>query len=115
MALSAEQTGSIKLMMDQFIEEQRPPEETRLKLDLGWRMEQQSVFIFEIRPDWQDNSITRHHDVAKATWVNTQKHWNIFWLRSNNQWTSYPPLPNVGNLQRFLIEVEKDPSHCFFG
>jgi hypothetical protein len=33
----------------------RPPEEIREKLDISYRIEKQSVIIFEIRPNWQDS------------------------------------------------------------
>jgi hypothetical protein len=115
MALSAEQIQAITVMMNGYIEEHRPPVEIRAKLDIGWRLERQSIYIFEIRPDWQDAEIIRHFDYAKATWVQTQKHWTLFWLRASGKWNIYEPLPEVGNLQRFLIEVENDPHYCFKG
>ena len=37
------------------------------------------------------------------------------WPRANGKWIRYEPLEWTGNLQRFLIEVEKDPHHCFKG
>ena len=36
--------------MQKFIEEIRPPEVIRPQLDIGYKMEAQSVFIFELRP-----------------------------------------------------------------
>lgn len=102
-------------MMNGFIEDIRPPSELRPKLDIGWRLEKSSVFIFEIRPDWNDPSVTLHFDFAKATWVKAQNHWKVFRMLSNQQWCIYKPLSTVGNLPRFLIEVDKDPHHCFKG
>jgi hypothetical protein len=32
----------------------RPSEEIRDQLDIGYRIEKQSVIIFEVRPDWID-------------------------------------------------------------
>ena len=32
----------------------RPNEEMRAQLDIGYRIEKQSVIIFEVRPDWRD-------------------------------------------------------------
>jgi len=37
-----------------FMERRRPPPHIRPKLDLGYKIEGQSVEIFEIRPDWQN-------------------------------------------------------------
>jgi hypothetical protein len=115
MAFTQEQLSQIKAMMDEYIASNRPPEDIRSELDLGWRYEKGSVYLFEIRPQWDDESIIHHFDFAKATWVETKKQWNIYWLRGNGQWERYKPLEWTGNLQRFLLEVEKDPHYCFKG
>ena len=115
MAFTREQLSGITTMLDDYIATHRPPEDIRHKLDLGWRWENQSVYLFEIRPQWNDDSIIHHHDFAKATWVEAKKQWNIYWLRANGKWFRYEPLEWTGNLQRFLIEVDKDPHHCFKG
>lgn len=115
MAFTPVQLQEITTMMDQYIAEHRPPEHIRPQLDLGWRLEKQSVLLFEIRPQWNDASITRHYDYAKATWVQSQKRWTIFWLRASLKWHRYQPLEWTGNLKRFLEEVEKDPYRDFKG
>lgn len=56
-------------MKDEYIEEHRPPEEIRSKLDIDWRLEDQSVYLFGIRPDWRNPEVIRQLDYAKATWV----------------------------------------------
>lgn len=115
MAFTNEQLSKIEALMDDYIATHRPPEHIRPELDLGWRKEGQSVYLFEIRPQWNNKSVILHHDFAKATWVEAKKQWNIKWLRANGRWEIYQPLEWTGNLQRFLIEVEKDPHHCFKG
>ena len=115
MAFTEQQLSEITAMMDHYIAEHRPPEHIRPQLDIGWRRDKQSVFLFEIRPQWNDKSVTRHDDFAKATWVETKKQWNIFWMRASGRWFRYEPLEWAGNLQRFLLEVEKDPYGCFKG
>jgi hypothetical protein len=115
MAFTQEQLAQIEAMMENYITTNRPPADIRKELDLGWRYEKTSVYLFEIRPQWDNKAIIRHEDFAKATWVETKKLWNIKWLRANGKWERYPPLECTGNLQRFLIEVEKDPYHCFKG
>lgn len=102
-------------MMDDYLAKHRPPEHIRPKLDLGWRHEGQSVYLFDIRPQWNDSSVIHHNDFAKATWVDTKKQWNIYWMRASGNWQRYEPLEWTGNLQRFLLEVEKDPHCCFKG
>jgi hypothetical protein len=115
MAFTPQQLAEITAMMDAHIAAHRPPENIRPQLDLGWRHEGQSVYLFEIRPQWNNKSIIRQEDFAKATWVAAKKQWNVFWMRANGKWFRYEPLEWTGNLQRFLVEVEKDPHHCFKG
>ena len=40
-----------------FMARRRPPPHLRDRLDLGYRMEGQSIEIFEIPPDWKDDSV----------------------------------------------------------
>ncbi len=115
MALSSQQTEQVTKMMDAWLEQNRPPETIRPKLDIGWRIENQSVFIFEIRPHWRDKSIIKQSDNAKASWVQSSATWKIYWMRQNLKWHPYEPLPQTGNLQLFLLEYEKDPFGCFRG
>lgn len=115
MSLTEIQLRSVQEMMDEHIRRVRPPEDIRHMLDMGWRLEKQSIFLFEIRPLWTDETKILHHDYAKATWVERAREWRIYWLRASGKWDRYDPLPSVGNLKRFLMEVEKDPYCCFFG
>lgn len=115
MAFSNIQLQQVSSMMNAWLETNRPPEPIRSRLDLGWRFEGQSVFIYEIRPRWNDQNIIDHYDYAKATWVERSKEWRIYWKRANQKWTQYDALPTTGNLQRLLLEIERDPYGCFKG
>ena len=95
--------------------ENRPPEEIRSKLDVSWRLEKQSIFIFEIRPDWLDPDIIKNSDIAKATYVKSYNKWKIYWKRADLKWHSYNPLPYVKEFEKFLNEVSVDSFGCFKG
>ena len=101
--------------MNGYVAEHHPPEHIRPQLDLGWRHEKQSVYLFEMRPRRNDKSVILHSDFAKASWVESRKQWNIYWRRANGNWQRYEPLEWTVNLQRFLVEIEKDPYGCFRG
>ena len=115
MSFTAVQIEQISAMLDTYRKENRPPEQIRPKLDIGWRLDKQTVYLFEIRPRWNDPSVIDHHDFAKATWVDSAKEWRIYWMRASLKWYRYDALPSVGNLQRFLLELSKDPYGCFRG
>ncbi|MCU7549868.1 DUF3024 domain-containing protein [Chitinophagaceae bacterium LB-8] len=115
MAFSPNQVKEITSMMGTLMQQMRPPEHIRHQLDLGWKVERQSVFLFEIRPRWDDPSIIEKYDFAKATWVQKEKEWHVYWMRANGKWDRYAPLKSVVNLQRFIIEIERDLYGCFRG
>lgn len=98
-----------------FMERRRPPVAMRARLDIGYRIEGQSVELFEIRPDWQDSSKTRQSPIAKTTYVRSQNRWKIFWMRRDLKWHGYEPMPEVRSLEAFLNVVDRDDYCCFFG
>ena len=59
-----------------FLQRRRPPEDIRSKLDIEYAIVGQTVDVFEIRPDWQDNSTTRHTPVARIRYVRSKAYSN---------------------------------------
>ncbi len=98
-----------------YIEARRPPVHLRNELDLSFRVEGQSVVIFEIRPLWSNPDEKIEAMVAKATYVSTKGTWKVFWQRADMKWHSYGPTPEVKAIEDFLALVTKDPQGCFFG
>lgn len=102
-------------MVHTFIERKRPPVHIRNELDLGYRMTDQSVEIFEIRPFWRNPEEKIEQAVAKATYVKKQRIWKIYWQRADLKWHRYDPAPETDSLEEFLALVEHDEYACFFG
>lgn len=98
-----------------FMEKRRPPAHIRDRLDFGYRIEGQSVTLFEIRPSFRDKTVRRESPFAKATYVRTRKIWRVFWMRRDLKWHGYEPQPEVRTLEAFLEEVDRDEWACFFG
>ena len=115
MALSEFEIKRCEKMLDRFLQVHRPPEALRHQVDMGWQLRDQSVELFEIRPVWQDPGRRHKQAFAKATWVRTQRHWRVFWLRADLRWHRYEPAPTVSDLSDFLSLVEQDEYHCFRG
>ncbi len=115
MAINILQTLEVIEVMENFLSRQRPPEHIRNQLDIGYSIENQSVIIFEIRPQWNKPTIILEHPFAKTTFVKTKNKWKVFWMRADLKWHSYSPKPTVTNLKDFTKLVEKDEYHCFFG
>ena len=115
MALDILKSIEVIEAMEKFIAKRRPPIELRNKVDLAYKTEGQSVIIFEIRPSWNDQSKLIEGRIAKATYINSQKVWKVFWLRANLKWYGYEPHLTVKTIEEFVELVDKDKYGCFFG
>jgi hypothetical protein len=101
--------------VDAYVQKRRPPMHIRPKLDIGFRIDGQSVEIFEVRPAWDRPQEILTRPVARATYVRTRDLWKVFWMRADLKWHSYAPVPTVGSIEKFLDVVEADPHACFWG
>ena len=54
MAFSEFEIKKYEMVLGAYVESHRPPPHIRDKVDMGFRVQGQSVEIFEIRPCWQD-------------------------------------------------------------
>ena len=115
MAFSEFEIRKYEKVVGQFIEKRRPPLHIRSQLDLAFRVDGQSVEIFEVRPVWREPEKKMEHPVAKATYVKTQRIWRIYWQRADLKWHCYEPNPEVGTIEDFIALVDKDEHACFFG
>ena len=101
--------------LDKFLLAKRPPAHIRKELDYGYRIEKQSVILFEIRPEWRNPKNILEFPFAKSTYVKTSGNWKIYWQRQDLKWHSYEPMPFVHNIEDFLQVVSEDACACFFG
>ncbi len=115
MAFSEFETKEYERIVHGFVEKRRPPSRIRDEVDLSYRIKNQSVEIFEIRPAWNNPYETLEIRVAKATFVRTQGVWRVFWQRADLKWHRYDPKPEVERLEDFVALVDRDRYGCFFG
>jgi len=115
MALSEFERKKVEVELGRFIESKRPPPEIRDQLDLGFRIENQSVLLFEIRPRWDKPGEKMESPVAKATYSKAQQVWKVYWKRADLKWHRYEPTPAVDQLGDFLALVDEDKHACFWG
>ena len=59
-------TKRCEKLVSKFIERRRPPAHIRAKLDLSFRISGQSVEIFEVRPNWRDETNIREELWSKV-------------------------------------------------
>jgi hypothetical protein len=115
MALNLGNTIDIIELMENYVERIRPPLHMRDKLDISYRIENQSIILLEIRPSFRNPMELKESGYAKATYVKSENNWKVFWMRGNLKWTLYKPKPRVKSLKDFIKFVDEDKYHCFKG
>lgn len=105
----------IEALTDELLDKRRPPVELRDQVDIGFKIEKQSVIIFEIRPSWRNPDQKTERMLAKATFISSQKIWKIYWQRADLKWHSYEPLSKTDKFEDFLAAVDEDKFGCFWG
>jgi hypothetical protein len=115
MAISEFEIKRVEKIMEGYLARTRPPVQIRNELDIGYRIENQSVELFEVRPDFKDPSTKIEHAIAKATYLKREGIWKIYWMRADLKWHRYEPVPEADNLEEFLSVIEDDHHGCFYG
>jgi hypothetical protein len=115
MAISEFETKRVEKTMEAYLERTRPPVHIRKELDIAYRIENQSVELFEIRPAFRVPNQKIEHAIAKATYVKRAKEWRVYWMRADLKWHRYEPVPEVDSLDDFLKIIEEDAHGCFYG
>jgi hypothetical protein len=115
MPVDALHTVDIIEVMENFLSRKRPPEHIRNKLDLTYKIENQSIVIYQIREKFASPGQYIESPVAKATYIKSSNNWKVYWMRANLKWYSYDPKPIVKSLTDFVKLVEEDKHHCFWG
>jgi len=115
MALSEFEIKKAEKLVKGFIDKHRPPVHIRNEVDIGYRIVNQSVEIFEIRPRWDNPKEKTETPVVKTTYVKADKAWKIYWQRSDLKWHSYQPYPTAKYLEEVLEVVGEDKNACFWG
>jgi hypothetical protein len=115
MAISEFEIRRVEKLASGYIAAHRPPAHIRSQLDIGFRVTDQSLELFELRPQWDNPSEIIELSFAKTTFVKKSKTWKIYWMRQDLQWHSYEPIPEVGTLEEVLTVVSEDAFACFRG
>lgn len=115
MAIDTFQMLDIIEVMENFIARRRPEAHIRPKLDIGYKIDGQSIIVHEIRPRWDRPDEKVEPEIAKTTFVKKHNYWKVFWMRADLKWHSYDPCPIVPKLSDFVKLVDKDEYHCFWG
>lgn len=101
--------------LENYLDRIRPSEELREQVDVAYKIEDQSIIIYEIRPFWKNPKEKIESPIAKTTFIKSKNHWKIFWQRADLKWHSYQPKPTVKSIKEFVETIEADSHGCFWG
>lgn len=87
----------------------------RDKVDIGYNFCDNTLEIFEIRPQWDNEKEKNHLPIAKAKYIKSRNKWNIYWMRANGNWERYEPNLEINELTDFFEILKTDKHGCFWG
>jgi len=85
------------------------------ELRIDYRIEGQSVVVYEDRPDWRDETKRMHNPFAKLRYVRTTGLWTLYWMRADLKWHAYTPASPSADLAKLIDVVDEDAYCAFFG
>jgi hypothetical protein len=115
MALDLLNVVDVIEVMENYVASIRPPEHIREKVDVSYKIDNQSVILFEARPLFNNPEQKIESFYAKATYVKSTAKWKVYWMRASGDWNVYAPMPEVASLRDFVDLVDEDKYHCFKG
>jgi len=115
MAISEFELKRCDKYVSEYIAKHKPPPHVRNEVDLCFRIEDQSILIYELRSVWNQPDKKIESMVAKTTYIKKTKSWKVLWQMSDLKWHGYEPCPEVKTLEEFLALIEEDKHCCFYG
>ncbi len=100
-------------LMENYLQRIRPPKEIRKQLDINYRIEKQSVYLFTVRPTPFKGGAYKEYDYAKTTYIKKNDCWNIYWMKGDLKWHSYSPAPTAKTLTEVVKIIEANVNGCF--
>ena len=113
MAFKDSELVECKALIEKYIKSIRPPVEMRGRIDIDYKIENQSIIIFERYKSIDKKPIEGY--IAKTTYLRNWDLWKIYWQRADMKWHLYEPKKEVKELADFIKIIEEDKYHCFWG
>lgn len=110
MAFSDIEKAKVKIKVEGFITENRPPSAIRSEIDITYLIDNQAIELFEIRPRAESDS--KGFPFAKIVYVRHQDAWKVYATRGNLKWKLFDVKLS---LEAALKLIGEDARDCFFG
>lgn len=114
MALSEFEQARIKRLFRAYCEI-RIPEPLRTTLRIDFRIGDDDVILYELRPHYQQPDIWYSTAVARFVKQPDQNLWSLYSADRNDQWLPYLPYHGDRNIEKLLAVVNDDPLGLFWG
>ena len=93
----------------------RSPAHIRDKLRYDYKVQNQAVIIYEIRPQWDDPEKKIEAPLAKLNFVKNRNVWNLYWQGANMKWNKYEQFESSADIVELVNAINDDRCGCFFG
>ena len=93
----------------------KSPEALQDRLRYEYLIQDNDVFITEIRPHWKDPEQQTETGLALLHYQAETQIWSLFWQRINQQWVPYESHFEDRVLDHLIKEIDEDAFGVFFG
>ena len=93
----------------------RVPGHIRSKLAYAFTLRGNAITLIERRPFYADPKITTEHPFARFVFDPSSHTWSLRWRDRNGRFHGYEGFSGVRQFTALVSEVERDPTHIFFG
>ena len=114
MALTEVQKAQVHKQLTAYCAK-RVPAAVRSKVRVGYRIEGNTVILYEERPAFRPPHDWQEMVVAKFTYVGTRRDWRLYCQHRDLRWHTYEALPAASSFAELLDEVDADPTGIFWG
>lgn len=91
------------------------PERVRHLVEHTFRVEAQAIVLVSRHRRSGKDSEWMDEDVAKFRFFKSREEWDLYWSDRNSRWRLYEWVRPAKRFATLLKEVERDPTHLFWG
>ena len=114
MAMPTPLKEAVSRQLDEYCRNKIPPEVSH-QLRLGYEMRGSSYTLFEERPAFDDPATWVQLPIARFRYNLTRGLWTLYWADSHTRWHRYDLIGPAKTLGPLIEEVDRDPTHIFWG
>jgi hypothetical protein len=93
----------------------RVPAAARSEVRVGYRVDGNTVILYEERPAFRPPHDWKETAVAKFRYAGTQGEWRLYCQHRDLRWHAYQARPASSSFAKLLDEIDADPSGIFWG